>query len=350
MLTITGDPTPLELTDTRITLVLGHVLWSWPLCSSCVARRTCTDDECNERVLRCKRYSRFYKGLIDTYIDEGFDTTRIFKTHEDLFAALQTLKTTRRITKAQLAEAIVGDRTTPENAVQPAICLVVKVLTMIDCSSSRLFSSPNALELARFRTSWREYVPFCDYIEDLFPKPQHAGLGYESSDRFGGMKAALRAHKLKKRLRLTLRRTHDLRDHLQFDKKNRILDIFHLTTFLKEQLRDQKSVSDTSHSEREDSFADTSRAGTEESTSHSVDILPRQLLLETLSSVQHILFPPTDHRARHLLRTLISSADFDPDAARYTFAEPRRYVYLAERWRTCTRRRGTRRQTGGWTA
>ncbi|KAJ3473001.1 hypothetical protein NLG97_g10581 [Lecanicillium saksenae] len=209
---------------------------------------------------------------------------------------------------------------------------------MVDSSSS-LFSSPGTLEMGRFRAPWREHEPFCDYIDDLFPRrADSSALGEgSSSDRFADMKYALRASKLKKTLRLTLRRTHDLRDHLQFDRKHKILDIFHMTTFLKEQLRHSKETQATS-------------SDAASSVEDPCDILPHQLLLETLASIQQILFPPSDRRSRHLLRTLISSAGFDPDAARYesatirprggggdytsstsSGATPLRYVYLAER-------------------
>ncbi|KAJ6782470.1 hypothetical protein PWT90_04834 [Aphanocladium album] len=332
-----SHPTPLELTDTRIMLILGHVLWSWPLCEHCIARRLCSDDECGARVGSTQRYFQFYKALIDTYVDEGFEATRAFKTHEDLFAALQALRTTPNMTRKKLADVISGDRDVTANAIPPAVSLTVKVLTMIDSSSARLFSSPGTLEMGRFRTPWREYVPFCDYVDDLFPQNAHSSIGEGGSDKFADIKSALRASKLKKKLRLTLRLTHDLRDHLQFDRKHKILDIFHMTTFLKEQLRHSKEVRAASSDVNTDTHTD---ADTQSSAADTHDVLlPRQLLLETLASIQQILFPPSDRRSRHLLRTLIASAGFDPDAARYESATVRqrgetttlRYVYLAER-------------------
>ncbi|OAA63787.1 hypothetical protein ISF_04496 [Cordyceps fumosorosea ARSEF 2679] len=324
------ESTSLETTDTRVMLMLGHVLWVWPLCSQCTAGRACTDDECKTRVIGTKRYFQFYKELIGTYLDDSFVATRAFQTHEDLFTALQSLIANPRMTRKQLADTISRDRHLAPNALNAAVSLVVKVLAMIDPSSSRLFSSPGTLELGRYRAPWRDHVPFCDYVQDMFPAGSGGEVDGGNSDRFEDMKDALRASELKKKLRLTLRLTHDLRDHLQFDRKHRILDIFHLTSFLKEQLRLSKGAPSASSSDGQDSPDDDSNG-----PDHV--LLPRQLLLETLSSVQQILFPPSDARCRQLLRTLVDSAGFDPDAARYELASVRRrgerarYVYLAER-------------------
>lgn len=230
-------PTPLEHTDMGVMLNLGHVLWSWPLCGSCVSRRPCTDNECSARVLQVKRYYQFYRALIDTYVDESFEATRVFTSHEDLFQAIQTLRYDPHMTRLQLAESITGLQSSSLDSVSAAICLTVKVLTMIDSSSSRLFSCSSRPELGCWRTPWMDYVRFSDYIHDMFPKRDRPGFGGPGSDRFSDIKAALRATQLMKNLRVTLRPTHDLRDHLRFDRKNRILDVFHLTTFLKEQLK-----------------------------------------------------------------------------------------------------------------
>ncbi|TQV93213.1 hypothetical protein V2A60_010352 [Cordyceps javanica] len=322
-------PTPLELTDSRIMQQLGHVLWSWPLCSCCAAVRVCADEVCIARLSAGERYFRFYEELIGTYVDEGFEATRVFKTHEDLFAAIQTLRAQPSMTQKQLVDAITARRAALPGAITAAVGLTVKVLTMVDPSSSRFLTSPSTLELGRFRTPWRDYVPFCDYIHDMFPAcADPTGMADGNSDRFADVQAALRAVKLKKKLNLTLRLTHDLRDHLRFDRRRKILDIFHLTTFLKEQLRLSKGIPSVSTSNT-----------VKPSVPDSVDILPRQLLLETLSSIQQILFPPSDRRSRRLLQSLIVSAGCDPDAARYESAAIRRpgdgtavrYIYWAAR-------------------
>jgi hypothetical protein len=46
-------------------------------------------------------------------------------------------------------------------------------------------------------------------------------------------------------------------------------------------------------------------------------VLPRELALEALDSVQQILFPLTDPKSKSLLRSLTASCNFDPDILRY---------------------------------
>ena len=47
--------------------------------------------------------------------------------------------------------------------------------------------------------------------------------------------------------------------------------------------------------------------------------MPRQLTLESLDSVQRILFPP-DQQSQSLLRSLVSKGIFDPDCLRFESA------------------------------
>ena len=66
--------------------------------------------------------------------------------------------------------------------------------------------------------------------------------------------------------------------------------------------------------------------------------LPLQLLVETLHSLQAIMFPPTDSKSAHILEQLIKKKGFDPVLAEYdgysVFLEPPegfRYRYWGDR-------------------
>ncbi len=66
--------------------------------------------------------------------------------------------------------------------------------------------------------------------------------------------------------------------------------------------------------------------------------LPRQLALETLDSVQKILFPLTDRKSKSLLFSLTSTSSFDSDCLRFDSTSIRNndekdiaYHYLGER-------------------
>ena len=45
--------------------------------------------------------------------------------------------------------------------------------------------------------------------------------------------------------------------------------------------------------------------------------IPRQLALETLDSVQKVLFPLNDAKSRSLLQSLVSTSFLDPDCLRF---------------------------------
>lgn len=67
-------------------------------------------------------------------------------------------------------------------------------------------------------------------------------------------------------------------------------------------------------------------------------MLPRQLVLEILDSLQGTLFPLSDAKSKKLVRSLITKCNFDPDILNFEFSSVRRvgeesvpYVYLADR-------------------
>jgi hypothetical protein len=203
-----------------------------------------------------------------------------------------------------------------------AATLVVKLMTMID--SSALYQSSDKLEIGGSRFHWKDDVPFSKYLQDLFPTGNHSILSYPARDLPVGMKSDLRATKLKKHLHITFCATYDIRNHLRLDRRLNVLEIYHHTAFLKEQLRLTKGTGDWSSP----------------STSIRVGALPRQLVLEVLDSLQHVLFDLTDPKSKKLLRSLISARSFDPDALNFEFSvirnageekENTAYVYLADR-------------------
>jgi hypothetical protein len=72
-------------------------------------------------------------------------------------------------------------------------------------------------------------VTFAEFITSIFPKTDHPSID--------DIKDNLRATRLKKRARLSFEPTDDLRNHLKLDRKRAVVEIFHHTALLKEQLR-----------------------------------------------------------------------------------------------------------------
>ncbi|KAI0161860.1 hypothetical protein GGR52DRAFT_143317 [Hypoxylon sp. FL1284] len=186
---------------------------------------------------------------------------------------------------------------------------------MID--SSALLHASDRLEKGGPRVHWKDDVPFTKYLQDIFPISTHPLLSYSDTYETGVIKSHLKAKKLQKRLRVTFRATHDIRDHLRLCREENVLEIYHHAGFLKEQLRLTRLTDDQSSSKA---------------------LLPRQLVLEILESLQGILFPLSDPKSKHLLRYLVRTNGFDPETLQFEFAAIRRteeenvrFFYLADR-------------------
>lgn len=236
--------------DDNLFLHLGQILWSWQLCAGCLSNATCVEDSCPaNRVGRCQRYFQFYQAVVTTYSENSAQTAKLFKTHGDLWKAIGVLKANPAITRLQFALSL-----TPKNKGTLSLAgeadllsmttLVVKILTMIDCSA--LHHSSDRLEKGGSRIHWKNDVPFSKYLEDLFPTGNYPLLSYPSNDSLADVKSELRATKLKKHLGITFRATHDIRNHLRLYRKEGVLEIFHYAAFLKEQLRQTRGSGDWS--------------------------------------------------------------------------------------------------------
>lgn len=233
----------LENIDESLFPRLGQVLWSWQLCTGCLEIQACIADSCPaKRVARLQRYFQFYKAVVSTYVDGSSAKDRVLKTHEDLWCAIRALKSNPDITRVGFCQSLFSSKTgnLPEPTWnQPdllnATTLVVKLLTMID--SSALYHSSDRLETGGSRIHWKDDVPFSKYLQDLFPTENHPVLSYPDNDLLIDMKSELRATKLKKRLDITFRPTHDIRNHLRLHRRLNVLEIYHHTAFLKEHMR-----------------------------------------------------------------------------------------------------------------
>ncbi|KAK0625828.1 hypothetical protein B0T14DRAFT_425123, partial [Immersiella caudata] len=201
------------------------------------------------------------------------------------------------------------------------VALVVRISIMTE--SGALHHSSNRLEKGSFRISWIDDVPFTQYLHDLFPTESRAVLSYADNELFLTTRSTIKANKLKRRLGITFRATHDVKNHLYFDRRANVIDIYHHTAFIKQQLRATRDGGDFS------TPAPGIKAGA----------LPRQLQLEVLDSIQGVLFPLSDPKCKMILKSLIHSCSFDPDIVNFEYGSIRRrpgeenigYIYLTDR-------------------
>ncbi|CVL02690.1 uncharacterized protein FMAN_00192 [Fusarium mangiferae] len=310
--------------DVYLEIVMA--LWSWDLSQSCNERQphACIHQRCiGGRIPQLQRYFAYYKAIVSTYMDATPTNERRIETHEDLFQVVSILKSNPDATLSELCRLTRGNtnsQQTDGTSQVDTVSLGLKALLMIDPSA--LHHSSDRLEKGTYRIHWREDVPLSKYIQDSFPLGNHNILSYNNSELFADIKKELRAVNMKKRLGITIRATSDIRNHLHFDRKNNYLEVYHYTSFLKEQLRVTRDVGDCSSP----------------SSSLKRGVLPRQLVLEVLDSLQGTLFPLSDPRSKKLLRSLISKCSFDPDILNFEVSSVRRvgeesvpYVYLADR-------------------
>ncbi|RKL30462.1 hypothetical protein BFJ72_g11575 [Fusarium proliferatum] len=225
-------------------------LWSWDVSQSCNERRphACIHQRCiGGRIPQLQRYFAYYKAIVSTYMDATPAKERRIETHEDLFQVVSILKSNPDATLSELCRLTRGNTNSQQRdrtSHVDAVALGVKALLMIDPSA--LHHSSDRLEKGTYRIHWKEDVPLSKYIQDSFPLGNHNILSYNNSELFANIKKDLRAVNLKKRLAITIRATSDIRNHLHFDRKNNYLEVYHYTSFLKEQLRVTRDIGDCS--------------------------------------------------------------------------------------------------------
>lgn len=187
-----------------------------------------------------KRFFDYYMDLIAAHEPIfPFSKRPGLSQHEDILRIISELKSKPTITRLELAKKLFASHAFPEQIPtaeeKQAINLAVKVMTMINCSMQKPSSS--LLEQGMNTVPWRNDIPFCQFITDIFPRVDHPTISEDDLMSSLNMRAALMAKKLKKHAGLTFRPTNDLGSHLKLDRKNHVVEIYHHTAFLKEHLR-----------------------------------------------------------------------------------------------------------------
>ncbi|KAK8038981.1 hypothetical protein PG993_007392 [Apiospora rasikravindrae] len=131
----------------------------------------------------------------------------------------------------------------------------------------------------------------------------------------------IKAWKLRDRLGIRICSTDNIAEHLLSDGKENIF-VFHHASFLKSQLKRAKAEG----LQLRTNLADSLKAG----------ILPPQFLLETLHSIQDVLFPYQDHSSKVFLKGLVRGSKFDSECMNYELYEydvstDFKYIYWQDR-------------------
>ncbi|KAF5025677.1 hypothetical protein F66182_2283 [Fusarium sp. NRRL 66182] len=242
------------------------------------------------------------------------------RSHQDILHITRFLRSNPNATKEDSVTYLQRSWTTSDN-VENILTLAVQAMTMTDASAQDWH--PSGFTLGEYRPiSWLSQEPFVAFIQRSFtkrPAQMHQRIREAVDDR-----SRLKAWKLQKRLGMKFCLTDNLSEHLMLDTKNNVLYLFHHAAYLKAHLSISQSVS----------LDLGATAG--ECLEHG--ILPPQLLVETLHSLQAILFPSLDEKSGHVLDSLVLKQGFDPECAQYEgykiFPEPPQdfnYFYWGKR-------------------
>ncbi|KAK4445220.1 hypothetical protein QBC34DRAFT_165136 [Podospora aff. communis PSN243] len=203
---------------------------------------------------------------------------------------------------------------------EKALSVALQAMFMIDPAAKENHSAE--FTLGGYRpSSWKSDEALGSFIDRLFPLS--LGSSQEAA-RVAVEYRALRARKLQQRLGARFRPTNNFAEHLLFDEKRNYLYVFHHVEFLRAQLG------------RYQSQADPLAVGLDKSLEQGT--LPPQILVETLYTLQAVLFPPIDPGSAQILEELIERRGFDPECAEYegykVFRDPPasfQFVYWGDR-------------------
>ncbi|KAK4109205.1 hypothetical protein N656DRAFT_716616 [Canariomyces notabilis] len=177
-----------------------------------------------------------------------------------------------------------------------AVSMAVQAMFMVDPAAKEWHSADFAIGDYR-PSSWLQNETLEAYILRLFPtslpNSQEPAMDYR----------ALKAHKLQKRLGVRFQPTNHLDKHLLFDERRNRLYIFHHVAFLK------------AHLSRYESSEAPLTTGPRESLEGGT--LPPRLLVETLYTLQAVIFPSIDPDSAEILDELIEKRSFDQACAEY---------------------------------
>lgn len=286
-----------QVTDNDLETVC-QTLWNWAeRCTQYSQKHKCFDPSCSwSRFPRLKPYFLYYERITGSYIPESNSSgnSASIASHADLLSIIDHIQrhpnAKRSGSTASYFAEEARNHKPPTNDQHHSFNLAVRVMLMIECSvdgqTGGILEAPNM---------WHLDQSIVDFVASSFPSRDHPTLN-ETGAGHPDIREALKATMLQEIAGLRFVATDDLRNHLRLDHTCGTVEIYHFTSVLKEQLRVLREEPDSS-------------------TPGKTLALPEQLIIETLDSIQGILFP-MEPESQKLLRTLVSKESFDPDCSR----------------------------------
>lgn len=249
-------PAPLrdehDARDELLTVALGRALWSWHVCSAGETSNhlVCAGLGCAlYREPQLQRYLQYYRTTLSIHADEAFETDDALQTRESLLRVVALVKANPTATLSQLVQLAFNDHSpvAPTQVQEDGIRLALKILLMVDSSAPHFFSDSRRLEMGTFRVAWKSDMPLNDYLRNIFPTNNQNVLNYADSEQSVEMTEQLNAINLRRSLGITIAATSDIQNHLRLNRRTNILEVYHFTSFLKEQLRATKNAKNSEY-------------------------------------------------------------------------------------------------------
>ncbi|KAJ4291767.1 hypothetical protein N0V90_009662 [Kalmusia sp. IMI 367209] len=180
-----------------------------------------------------------------------------------------------------------------------AIQTLLRVALMIDCASKQ--TAPPGHMLGDYRPrSWADDQSLAEFAESCFPSPVHSPAMRARIRIALGQRNRMKAWKLRERYGVRFRPTDNLAEHLLFDSQHRTVKVFRQVGYLKAHL------SRSLHEPVSTDFKSALKSG----------FMPTQLLLETLDSIQNLLYP-NDEKSIQSLDKFVRKHRYDPDSRNF---------------------------------
>ncbi|KAI0458938.1 hypothetical protein F5B21DRAFT_372569 [Xylaria acuta] len=291
---------------------LCEALWEWWPCADWTAERACQHGnlgpECHyQDAERLGPFFDFYREITAYYVPElTSDSPQAVKTHDDLIRVIHYIKRQSHVPRLQLTTEYfaacrqIGGLGVPSNDQNRAFSLAARVMTMLQCSVED--QSDGLLEAGTRPAIWHSDKSFNQFLDSVIVRqnplllgPHNVAIPRPPESTF--TLESISVKRLRRVAKLKIVPTNDLRNHLVLDKKNGTVAVYHYTSVLKEHLKKGRGR------ELHEATGPTTQ---------QYHGLPKQLVLETLHTLKHVLFP-IDSESQSILRSLVAKDKFDPD-------------------------------------
>lgn len=233
------SPYPLQHVTEAELQKLTTSLWSWNICEACQKLETCITASCPwRRSSRLKWFFDFYKDATSFYVPELLPGSAPgLRNHQDVFDIIRLFRAYPNTKRSQLTQQYFSKRDKPPPPADQhrAFNLAVRIMSMVKCSADNQPSG--LLELGTQPIQWHSDQSLVEFMAKVFPQADTSNLHVrDDSGRIRDLKSTVTARRLKRVACLRFQGTDDLRNHLKMDIKEGVVEVFHCTSVLKEDL------------------------------------------------------------------------------------------------------------------